>query len=191
LEHACRTLRSLHAQGFSELHVSVNLSPRQFRERDLARSVAQVLERTGLSPRYLELEVTEGSVMENAEIAIGTLHELKGMGVHLSIDDFGTGYSSLAYLKRFPIESLKVDQSFVQDIISDPNDAAIASAIIAMGLSLRLTVVAEGVETAEQLAFLREHNCHKVQGYLFARPMPAEEVMAYLHKQARGIKSAA
>ena len=112
--------------------------------------------------------------MEDAEAAIRTLHELKAMGIHLSIDDFGTGYSSLAHLKRFPIESLKVDQSFVRDITSDPDDAAIASAIIAMGHSLRLTIIAEGVETADQLAFLRDRACHKVQGFLFARPMPLD-----------------
>ena len=106
--------------------------------------------------------------MENADAAIRTLHELKAMGVHLSIDDFGTGYSSLSHLKRFPIDALKVDQSFVRDITSDQNDAAITSAVIAMGHSLRLTIIAEGVETEEQLAFLRERECHKVQGYLFA-----------------------
>jgi EAL domain-containing protein (putative c-di-GMP-specific phosphodiesterase class I) len=191
LEHACRAARALHARGFGELHVAVNLSPRQFRERDLARSVALILERTGLPPRLLELEVTEGSVMENAEVAIRTLHDLKAMGIHLSIDDFGTGYSSLAYLKRFPIEALKVDQSFVRDITSDPDDAAIASAIIAMGHSLRLTIIAEGVETTDQLAFLRERECHKVQGFLFARPMPMEQMAAYLDEQIRRIKSAA
>ena len=192
LEHACRAARALHAQGFGELHVAVNLSARQFRERDLARSVALILERTGLASRHLELEVTEGSVMEkDTEAAIRTLHELKAMGIHLSIDDFGTGYSSLAQLKRFPIDTLKVDQSFVRDITSDPNDAAIASAIIAMGHSLRLTIIAEGVETPEQLAFLRERECHKVQGFLFARPMPLEQVAVYLDEQARKIKSAA
>ena len=125
------------------------------------------------------------------EAAIRTMHELKALGVQLSIDDFGSGYSSLGRLKRFPIDTLKVDQSFVRDITTDPNDAAIASAIIAMGHSLRLTIVAEGVETPEQLAFLRERECQKVQGYLFARPMPLEQVAAYLDEQARKIKSAA
>jgi EAL domain-containing protein (putative c-di-GMP-specific phosphodiesterase class I) len=111
--------------------------------------------------------------------------------VHLSIDDFGTGYSSLAYLKRFPIDALKVDQSFVRDITSDQDDAAIASAIIAMGHSLRLTIIAEGVETLEQLAFLRERECHKVQGFLFARPMPAEQLPAYLAEHSPRIRPAA
>ncbi len=191
LEHACRTTRALHEQGFVELHVAVNLSPRQFRQRDLARSVSMVLERTGLSPRHLELELTEGSVMDNPDQAIRTLRELGAMGVHLSIDDFGTGYSSLAYLKRFPIDALKVDQSFVRDITSDQDDAAIASAIIAMGHSLRLTIIAEGVETLEQLAFLRERECHKVQGFLFARPMPAEQLPAYLAEHSPRIRPAA
>jgi diguanylate cyclase (GGDEF)-like protein/PAS domain S-box-containing protein len=191
LEHACRATRALQDAGFAELHVAVNLSPRQFRRRDLARSIAEILERTGFPARLLELEVTEGSVMENADSAIVTLHELKSMGVHLSIDDFGTGYSSLAYLKRFPLDALKVDQSFVRDITSNPDDAAIASTIIAMGHSLRLTIIAEGVETPDQLAFLRERECHKGQGFLFGRPMPAEELAPYLTEHARRLRSAA
>jgi diguanylate cyclase (GGDEF)-like protein/PAS domain S-box-containing protein len=180
LEQACRQIRALQQQGFPELHVAVNLSPKQFRQRELVRSIAQTLSRTGLPPRFLELEVTESSVMEHAEFTIRTLHELKAMGIHLSIDDFGTGYSSLSYLKRFPIDALKVDQSFVRDIPGDQDNAAIASAVIALGHSLRLTIVAEGVETAEQLAFMRERGCHRVQGYYFARPMPPAELPAFL-----------
>jgi diguanylate cyclase (GGDEF)-like protein/PAS domain S-box-containing protein len=190
LEHACRALRNLHGRGLGELKVAVNLSTRQFRERDLVRSVALILERTQLPPGHLELEVTEG-VMDDTEAATRTLHELKALGVHLSIDDFGTGYSSLSHLKRFPIETLKVDQSFVRDITADPNDAAITRAIIAMGRSLQLTIVAEGVETHEQLDFLRDHECQKGQGYLFARPMPLEQVIAYLDEQARPVRPAA
>ncbi len=191
LEHACRQARALQQRGFTDLHVAVNLSPRQFRQRDLARSIQQVLDDTGLAARHLELEVTESSVMENAEMAIGILHELKAMGVRLSIDDFGTGYSSLAYLQRFPLDALKVDQSFVRDITSDHGGSAIASAIIAMGHSLRLTIVAEGVETPAQLAFLRERECQKVQGFMFARPMPAEQLIAYLEAQPLRVRSAA
>jgi len=191
LEQACRQVLSLHRLGFVELHVAVNLSPRQFRQRDLARSIEQVLNSTGLAPRHLELEVTEGSVMESADVAIGILRDLKAMGMQLSIDDFGTGYSSLAYLHRFPLDTLKVDQAFVRDITSDQGGSAIASAIIAMGHSLRLTMVAEGVETPEQLVFLRERECHKVQGFLFARPMPAERLVAYLEGQPRRVRSAA
>jgi EAL domain-containing protein (putative c-di-GMP-specific phosphodiesterase class I) len=127
-----------------------------------------------MDPRRLTLEVTEGSVMENADTAVRTLHELKAMGIGISIDDFGTGYSSLSYLKRFPIDSLKIDQSFVRDITTDADDAAITSAVIAMGHSLRLNIVAEGVETQDQLAFLRERRCHAAQGYLFGRPVAGE-----------------
>jgi diguanylate cyclase (GGDEF)-like protein/PAS domain S-box-containing protein len=183
LEHACRQTKALQEQGFPDLHVSVNLSPRQFRQRDLVQSIAQTLQRVGLRPGCLELEVTESSVMDNADSSIGTLHQLKSMGVRLSIDDFGTGYSSLSYLKRFPIDALKVDQSFVRDITSDPGDAAIARAVIALGHSLRLTIVAEGVETQEQLEFLRKHECHQVQGYLLGRPMPASLLPAALREQ--------
>ncbi len=183
LEQACRQAKKMHDQGFDGLRVAVNLSPKQFRQRDLARSIGRVLEQFGLDPGCLELEVTESSVMDNADAAIRTLHALKDMGVHLSIDDFGTGYSSLSYLKRFPIDALKVDKSFVRDITSDQDDAAITSAVIAMGHSLRLTIIAEGVETEEQLAFLRERQCNKVQGYLFGRPMPAERMSALLREQ--------
>jgi diguanylate cyclase (GGDEF)-like protein/PAS domain S-box-containing protein len=190
LEQACREVRALHEHGFADLHVAVNLSPKQFRQRDLARNIARVLKQGSLDPGCLELEVTE-SVMENADSAIRTLHDLKAMGVHLSIDDFGIGYSSLSHLKRFPIDALKVDQSFVRDITSDENDAAITSAVIAMGHSLRLTIIAEGVETEEQLAFLRERECHKAQGYLFGRPMPAASLQALLaeKKSALGDRS--
>jgi len=186
LREACREIRAIHERGFADLRVAVNLSPRQFRQRDLARSIASVLDELHLDPDCLELEVTESSVMENADAAVRTLQELKAMGVHLSIDDFGTGYSSLSHLKRFPIDALKVDQSFVRDITSDENDAAITSAVIAMGHSLRLTIVAEGVETEEQLAFLRERECHKVQGYLLGRPMPAASLQALL-AETRGV----
>jgi diguanylate cyclase (GGDEF)-like protein/PAS domain S-box-containing protein len=191
LEQACRQTRALQEQGFVDLHVAVNLSPKQFRQKNLVRSIAAALERTGLAPRFLELEVTESSVMEQAEFTIRTLHELKSMGIHLSIDDFGTGYSSLSYLKRFPIDALKVDQSFVRDIPGDPEDAAIASAVIALGHSLRLTIVAEGVETADQLAFMRERGCHRVQGYYFSRPMPAGELTAFLRGPTAKVRAAA
>jgi EAL domain-containing protein (putative c-di-GMP-specific phosphodiesterase class I) len=183
LEQACRQTKALQEQGFPNLHVSVNLSPRQFHQRDLAASIGQTLARVGLKPGCLELEVTEGSVMDDAERSIRTLHDLKSMGVRLSIDDFGTGYSSLSYLKRFPIDALKLDQSFVRDITSDPDDAAIARAVIALGRSLRLTIIAEGVETLEQLEFLRKHECHMVQGYLLGRPMPADQLPAALREQ--------
>ena len=182
LDTACRQLRALHESGHAGLRIAVNLSPKQFRRRDMARTITDTLARTGLAAQHLELEITESSVMENPEAAVRTLHALKQMGVHLSIDDFGTGYSSLSQLKRFPIHALKVDQSFIRDIPADEDNAAIASAIIAMGQRLRLTLVAEGVETHEQLAFLRERGCRYVQGYLFSRPIPADELAALLKR---------
>jgi diguanylate cyclase (GGDEF)-like protein/PAS domain S-box-containing protein len=174
LEQACLQARKFAAAGHPDLVVSVNLSPKQFRQPDLSRSVARALEAAGLPPDKLTLEVTEGSVMDNADVAVRTLHELKAMGIGISIDDFGTGYSSLSYLKRFPIDSLKIDQSFVRDITTDPDDAAITSAVVALGHSLRLNIVAEGVETEEQLQFLRDLDCHAAQGYLFGRPAAAD-----------------
>jgi diguanylate cyclase (GGDEF)-like protein/PAS domain S-box-containing protein len=180
LETACRAAHAFHQQGHAGLRIAVNLSPKQFRHRDLAQTIADTLARTGLAARHLELEITESSVMENPDAAVRTMHALKEMGVHLSIDDFGTGYSSLSQLKRFPITTLKVDQSFVKDIPADEDNAAIASAIIAMGQRLRLVLVAEGVETTEQMAFLRERGCQYAQGYLFSRPMPGDQLGALL-----------
>jgi len=156
------------------LCVAVNLSARQFQEASLVAQVTDALADSGLDPRCLQLEITESSAMQNAQTAIQTLRELKSLGVGLSIDDFGTGYSSLSYLKRFPIDTLKIDQSFIRDIGRDPDDAAIASAIIALAHTLKLTVVAEGVETSGQLAFLAAHGCDRAQGYLLSRPFPAD-----------------
>ncbi len=151
----------------------------------MIETVAWILKETGLDPDYLELELTEGTTMENAEATIRTLHELKEMGVHLSIDDFGTGYSSLSYLKRFPLDTLKIDRSFVQDITTSPDSAAITLAIIAMAHSLGLKVIAEGVETEEQLAFLRSHGCDEMQGYLFSRPIPIDAFTQLLREWRR------
>ena len=156
------------------LRMAVNLSARQFQEAGLVGHVTDALADTGLDPHCLQLEITESSAMQNAQTAIQTLRELKALGVGLSIDDFGTGYSSLSYLKRFPIDTLKIDQSFIRDIGTDPDDAAIASAIIALAHTLKLTVVAEGVETADQLEFLTRHGCDRTQGYFFSRPLAAE-----------------
>jgi diguanylate cyclase (GGDEF)-like protein len=157
------------------LRVAVNLSARQFQEPGLVAHVTDALADTGLDPRLVQLEITETSAMQNAQSAIQTLRELKALGVGLSIDDFGTGYSSLSYLRRFPIDTLKIDQSFIRDIGTDPDDAAIASAIIALAHTLKLEVVAEGVETPGQLDFLTRHVCDRTQGYLFSRPLPADQ----------------
>ncbi|HEY3326247.1 MAG TPA: EAL domain-containing protein [Novimethylophilus sp.] len=176
LRAACTQCKAWHQAGMTGRVVAVNISACQFRQADFSDVVARVLRDTGLDPACLELELTESITMRGAEETITMLHYLKKMGVQISIDDFGTGYSSLSYLKRFPIDKLKIDQSFVAGIAEDPNDAAIIIAIIAMAHSLGLRVVAEGVETGEQLDFLRMHACNEVQGYLFGRPMPAEEL---------------
>jgi EAL domain-containing protein (putative c-di-GMP-specific phosphodiesterase class I) len=178
LRAACKQARAWQAAGFSGFHVAVNLSTLQFKQPDFAGLVIAILEEYGLDPslRMIELELTESLLMHNVAGTIDTLNKLHATGIEFSIDDFGTGYSSLSYLKRFPISSLKIDQSFVRDLSSDRSDAAIVTAIIALGHSLGLNVIAEGVETATQLARLREMGCDEIQGYLFSRPVPAEEM---------------
>ncbi len=175
LRTACVQAKAWQDQGFPPLPVSVNLSPRQFRQKNLVETIAGWLRDTGLDPRFLELEITESMIMLHADKAIAILLELHQLGVQLSVDDFGTGYSSLAYLKRFPVQKLKIDQSFVRSLSTDANDAGIVSAVIAMAKSLELGVVAEGVETKEQLAFLAKLNCDEYQGYYFSRPVLAED----------------
>jgi diguanylate cyclase (GGDEF)-like protein/PAS domain S-box-containing protein len=175
LRTACEQVRKWQLLGFTDLCVCVNLSMRQFQDPQLAAQIRGALVESGLPPRALELEITESSAMENAEMTMAILADIKALGVKISIDDFGIGYSSLSQLKRLPINTLKIDQSFVRDITTDPDDAAIARAIIAMAHSLKLKVVAEGVETAEQLAFLTQHRCDKIQGFYFSRPLPAAE----------------
>ncbi len=186
LRTACRQNKAWQNMGLPHIRMAVNLSARQFRQPHLLAVVAKALEDTGLDPYAdsLELEVTESVVMKDLEGTISTLNKLHAMGIRLSIDDFGTGYSSMSYLKRFPINTLKIDQSFVRDITTDADDAAIASTIVTLGHSLKLRVIAEGVETAEQLALLREMKCDEIQGYLFSKPLPAEE-METLLRQAR------
>jgi EAL domain-containing protein (putative c-di-GMP-specific phosphodiesterase class I) len=161
--------------GLPPVRVAVNLSPRQLSDPELVDAVRNVLADTGLKPDLLELEVTESSVMHNVERALEVLSALKKMGVRLAIDDFGTGYSSLAQLKRFPIDTLKVDRSFIRELPADSEDKAIAEAIIAMGRTLNLTVVAEGVETLEQQEFLRGRACDQMQGFFFSKPVPAAD----------------
>ncbi len=171
LEEACRRTRQWQTQGLPEICVAVNLSARQFRDPGLVERVQQVLADTGLDPRHLELEITESTVMQDSEAAADTLRALKALGITLSVDDFGTGYSSLSYLKLFPIDALKIDRSFVRDIMTDPSDAAIVRAIVNLSHSLGLVVVAEGVEDAAQAAFLRDAGCDELQGYWFSRPL--------------------
>ncbi len=175
LRAACAQSKDWQRQGLPPMVVAVNISPRQFRQSDLVSMVSRVLEETGLDPSLLELEITEGMIMNDVESAILTLQEFNRMGVHLAIDDFGTGYSSLGYLKRLPVSRLKIDQSFVRDLPEDLNDAAIASSVIALAHSMGLDVIAEGVESQEQVQFLHERGCLKGQGYLFSRPLPVGE----------------
>ena len=175
LRSACAQAQAWRAAG-AKLSVTVNLSGRQFNQPGLADTIARALRESGLDPGLLELEITEGVLMQNAQATIDTLQALHGMGLRIAIDDFGTGHSSLSYLKRFPIDTLKIDQTFVRDVTSDPNDASIVTAIIAMARSMGLRVVAEGVETEGQLVFLHSHRCDGAQGYLFCRPLPALEV---------------
>jgi EAL domain-containing protein (putative c-di-GMP-specific phosphodiesterase class I) len=152
--------------------VAINLSARQFQEKGLDELVRTIVAEEGGDPAMLEFELTESMLMADADAAARTLGALKAYGVRLSVDDFGTGYSSLAYLKRFPLDALKIDRSFMRDVTTDPNDASIALAIIRLAHSLRLDVVAEGVETADQMQFLRSHDCDQMQGFYFSRPLP-------------------
>ena len=180
---ACAQTKAWHDAGWQSLRVAVNLSVRQFLQADLVASIATALAETGLPPHCLELELTESLVMTDVEQAIGILRQFKELGVHISIDDFGTGYSSLSYLKRFPIDALKIDQSFVRDISIDADDAAITVSIISLAHSLKLRVIAEGVETEEQLSFLRHHGCDEIQGYLFSAPVSPEHSVTLLQDQ--------
>ena len=179
LHNACAQALAWQANGAGPVRVAVNLSPRQFSDERLVIEIAHALAQTELPAHLLEVEITESMMMENPERAAETLREIKEMGVHVSIDDFGTGYSSLARLKKFPIESVKIDRSFIRDIAVDPDDAAIVSAVIAMAHSLRLKVIAEGVETQDQVRFLRERGCDEIQGFYYSRPVTAAEISAF------------
>lgn len=180
LRQACAQSVAWEHQGLGALEVSVNLSARQFRDNDLRSEVLSSLRDSGLPPHRLELELTESMLMENVESNVHMLRELRALGVKLSIDDFGTGYSSMSYLRRFPIHTLKIDQSFVRDLPEDEDAATITEAIIAMGHRLRLNLVAEGVENAEQARFLAQNGCNTVQGYLFSPPLSAEQLSLWM-----------
>jgi diguanylate cyclase (GGDEF)-like protein len=180
LRTACKHAKSLIDAGFPAMRMAVNISGCQFKQSNLAKLVRQTLEETGLSPFNLEIELTESILMESADCAVNMLKELKAIGVTLAIDDFGTGYSSLTYLKHFPINRLKIDQLFIRDIITNSDDASIAEAIIAMAGSLNMDVIAEGVETREQVEFLESRNCHEMQGFYFSRPVSEEKILEIL-----------
>ncbi|MGB0504149.1 MAG: putative bifunctional diguanylate cyclase/phosphodiesterase, partial [Thalassolituus sp.] len=182
LEQACRQISTLLLKNIMapDTKVAVNLSAKQFSDPLLPDRIREVLEITKIPPRCLELELTESTLMEDVESAIKIMQDIKNTGVSIAIDDFGTGYSSLAYIKRFPIDVLKVDRSFVMDIPEDKNDMAITAAVIAMAHKLSLNVVAEGVETEEQLKYLRQNNCDEGQGYFFSRPLSLGQLHQYL-----------
>jgi EAL domain-containing protein (putative c-di-GMP-specific phosphodiesterase class I) len=184
LRESCRQNRIWQDMGLAARRIAVNLSARQLMDKGFVEMVANILAETGLDPRYLELEITESQVMRQGEGSVALLNEIADMGIHIAVDDFGTGYSSLSYLKRLPIRTLKVDQSFIRDITVDPNDTAIVVAIINMAKSLELQVVAEGIETAGQLALLRQQGCSVGQGFYFSVPLPAKDIEPLLAKKS-------
>jgi EAL domain-containing protein (putative c-di-GMP-specific phosphodiesterase class I) len=176
LRTACRQARKWQDDRLPPVSVSVNVSAVQFRQQGFCDLIRRVLRETGLAPQYLELELTESLMLANAEVTLSVVEELKSIGITLAIDDFGTGYSSFSYLKQFRVSKLKIDRSFIKDIATNPDDSAITAAIISMAKSLRLKVIAEGVENEAQMSFLRKHQCDEIQGYYFSRPLAAPDV---------------
>ncbi len=187
LQAACQQNKAWQVEGLPPIVISVNVSPRQFRQDDIVATIAEALGQSGLDPRFLQIELTEGLAMHDAEKYVGMLGRISALGVQIAVDDFGTGYSSLSYLKRFPVDHLKVDRSFVRDLPADPDDAAIVQAIIALGHKLGLKVVAEGVETVEQYDYLRRSLCDEMQGYYFSKPLIASDLGAMLADQSAEI----
>ena len=183
LRKACTQARAWQYAGLSNLRVAVNLSARQFRQSELVKKVADVLDETGLSPETLELELTESVLMDDQNYARRVLTDLKDMGALVALDDFGTGHSSLAVLKAFPVDTLKIDRAFIRDIAENEDDRSICSAIITLGQALRLHVLAEGVEEDSQVEILKRQGCHFVQGFLYARPMLADDVWSWLTRE--------
>ncbi|MGU9857177.1 EAL domain-containing response regulator [Pseudomonas sp. LF245] len=185
IDQVCRQIAIWQGSAVGAVEVSVNVSGHQLMEGDLISDIAQILADTGVAPHWLEVELTESSLMENTQHTISSLQRLRDMGVKIAIDDFGTGYSSLAYLRRFPLDTLKIDIAFIREVTSNPQDAAIARTIIELAHSLKLRAVAEGVETAAQLAFLKEAGCDQIQGYWVSKPLPLEALERLLLEQRR------
>lgn len=188
LRNACTQHSKWREAGLPAIQIAVNISSVQFRRGDLVDSIANIIDESGIHPCFLDLEITESMLMEVGKPVRSLLHGLHALGVKLAIDDFGTGYSSLAYLKRFPVDKLKIDRSFVGDITNDPDDATIARAVISLGKSLNLVTVAEGVETKAQLEFLRREKCDQVQGYYFSRPIPGDEFCSWFGEYQKDIR---
>jgi len=184
LKTACEQTKAWHDSGYDNLLISVNLSARQFKQKDLVNSIAIILEETGLTPNSLELELTEGLIMSSVDDSMKILHGIKSIGVHLSVDDFGTGYSSLAYLKNLPLDTLKIDKSFTDDIINHTDNVPIVASVILLAKNLNLKVVAEGVESVEQVKYLSAHQCDEIQGYYFSKPVNTEDFEALLKNNA-------
>lgn len=180
LVESCAQIKKWQKQGIKDLIVAVNISGRQFRQIDLPGVIDRVLKKTGLEAKYLELELTESLLIENVEKVVETMYALKDRGIKLSIDDFGTGYSSLSYLKQFPVDKLKIDRSFISEMASNHNDAAITKAIINLGHSLNLQVLAEGVENEYQRDFIISHGCDYAQGYFYKAPDTPDKIIEYL-----------
>jgi EAL domain-containing protein (putative c-di-GMP-specific phosphodiesterase class I) len=170
-----------HNEGLPPLCIAVNLTPRQFCDESLLTDVAAILEAAGMDPHLLEIEISESLLIHDVENTLRILTGLKALGIRIAVDDFGTGYSSLAVLQKFPLDTIKIDRSFMRNIVGTPQDTGLADAIIAMGKSLSLTVVAQGVETKEQAEHLRLHECNELQGFYFKKPLPADEFTRLLH----------
>ena len=183
LRHACEQARIWREAGLPPFRVAVNLSPRQLQYPHVLKQVSQALERSGLDPSCLELEITESTILEHTDAVIGTLGALREMGISIAIDDFGTGHSSLSALQRLPVDVVKIDRSFVRDVITDANDASIVAAVIDMGQKMGLKVIAEGVETEEQMKLLQSMKCDFMQGYYFSKPLPPAEFEALLTRE--------
>jgi EAL domain-containing protein (putative c-di-GMP-specific phosphodiesterase class I) len=182
LREGCRQAKAWQDSGLPPLQMAINVSAVELRNKEFVAGVRTVLKETGLEARYLELELTETFLMQDTKSTAVVLETLKAMGVQLALDDFGTGYSSLSYMRRFPIDTLKIDQSFVRNLATDSDDASIVSAVINMGSSLHMRVVAEGIETREQLAMLRDRHCPEGQGFFFSHPVIAERIGPLLER---------
>jgi EAL domain-containing protein (putative c-di-GMP-specific phosphodiesterase class I) len=183
LKHSCLQAIAWQNMGLSPIQIGVNLSIKQLQQKDFLASLKQILEETNFDPHFLELEITEGIMMDNVQEKIKILHQFRGMGIKLSIDDFGTGYSSLSYLKNLPVDTLKIDRAFIEYIAHNEQDQAIVTSLINLSHSLKLVVIAEGAETKEQVDLLRTFGCNQVQGYYFYKPLPADEIEVLLRAQ--------